>query len=66
MKLIHRIMANEEAFHLVLAPVVATMVSRFWFGIEPWYVLPESIDFGQAARFSQIGWFGRGYLNWSV
>ena len=42
---------------LVMASVVATMVSRFWFGIEPWYVLPESIDFGQAARFSQMGWF---------
>jgi CIC family chloride channel protein len=42
---------------LVMASVVATMVSRFWFGIEPWYLLPESIDFDQAARFSQIGWF---------
>ncbi|MEO1863821.1 MAG: chloride channel protein [Verrucomicrobiia bacterium] len=42
---------------LVMASVVATMVSRFWFGIEPWYVLPESTDFGQAARFSQMGWF---------
>ena len=46
---------------LVMASVVATMVSRFWFGIEPstlsYYVLPESIDFGQAARFSQMGWF---------
>ncbi len=42
---------------LVMASVMATMVSRFWFGIEPWYVLPDSIDFGQAARFSQMGWF---------
>ena len=42
---------------LVMASVVATMVSRFWFGIEPWYELPESIDYGQAARFSQMGWF---------
>ena len=42
---------------LVMASVVATMVSRFWFGIEPWYELPESIDYGQAARLSQMGWF---------
>ena len=42
---------------LVMASVVATMVSRFWFSIEPWYLLPESIDFAQAADFSQIGWF---------
>ena len=42
---------------LVMASVVATMVSRFWFGIEPWYELPESIDYGQAALFSQMGWF---------
>ena len=42
---------------LVMASVVATMVSRFWFGIKPWYVLPESIDFIQAAHFSQMGWF---------
>ena len=42
---------------LVMASVVATMVSRFWFGIEPWYALPESIDYGQAARLSQMGWF---------
>ena len=42
---------------LVMASVVATMVSRFWFGIEPWYELPESIDYSQAARLSQMGWF---------
>ena len=42
---------------LVMASVMATMVSRFWFGIEPWYELPESIDYGQAARLSQMGWF---------
>ena len=42
---------------LVMASVVATMVSRFWFSIKPWYLLPESIDFAQAAHFSQIGWF---------
>ena len=42
---------------LVMSSVVATMVSRFWFGIEPWYVLPESIDYAQAARLSQMGWF---------
>ena len=42
---------------LVMASVVATMVSRFWFVIEPWYELPESIDYGQAARLSQMGWF---------
>ena len=42
---------------LVMASVMATMVSRFWFGIEPWYELPESIDYSQAARLSQMGWF---------
>ena len=42
---------------LVMASVMATMVSRFWFGIEPWYELPESIDYDQAARLSQMGWF---------
>ena len=26
---------------LVMSSVVATMVSRFWFGIDPWYVLPK-------------------------
>ncbi len=41
---------------LVMASVVATMVSRFWFSIKPWYLLPES-NFTQAAHFSQIGWF---------
>ena len=46
---------------LVMSSVVATMVSRFWFGIDPWYVLPnnlpETVSFSQAAHFSQIGWF---------
>ena len=46
---------------LVMSSVVATMVSRFWFGIDPWYVLPknlpETVSFSQAASFSQIGWF---------
>ena len=46
---------------LVMSSVVATMVSRFWFGIDPWYVLPKNlpgtVSFSQAASFSQIGWF---------
>jgi len=56
------IMFRGEAFApLVMSSVVATMVSRFWFGIDPWYVLPknlpETVSFSQAASFSQIGWF---------
>ena len=46
---------------LVMSSVVATMVSRFWFGIDPWYVLPknlpETMSFNHAAHISQIGWF---------
>ena len=43
---------------LVMSSVVATMVSRFWFGIEPWYVLPnnlpESISFTQAVSYTHL------------
>ena len=42
---------------LVMSSVVATMVSRFWFGIDPWYVLPKSMDFSQATNFSNMLWF---------
>ena len=42
---------------LVMSSVVATMVSRFWFGIDPWYVLPESMNFGHATSFTSMLWF---------
>jgi CIC family chloride channel protein len=42
---------------LVMSSVVATMVSRFWFGIEPWYILPKSMDFEQVTNFSSMLWF---------
>tara|TARA_B100001094_G_scaffold183928_1_gene178195 strand:+ start:221 stop:2038 length:1818 start_codon:yes stop_codon:yes gene_type:complete len=42
---------------LVMSSVVATMVSRFWFGIDPWYILPESMNFDQATNFTSMLWF---------
>lgn len=38
---------------LVLASVAATLVSRSFFGIEPWYQVPDV----QFTRFSQMPWF---------
>jgi CIC family chloride channel protein len=39
---------------LVFASVVATMVSRSFFGIEPWYHVPAFLEF---TRVSQLPWF---------
>lgn len=38
---------------LVVASVVATVVSRSFFGIAPWYVVPEF----EFTRLGQLGWF---------
>jgi len=38
---------------LVFASVIATMVSRSFFGIQPWYHVPAF----PAAGFAQLGWF---------
>lgn len=39
---------------LVVASVVATVVSRSFFGIEPWYRVPDAVEF---TRLSQLPWF---------
>jgi len=39
---------------LLMASVVATMVSRTFFGIEPWYQVPSYVEF---TRISQLPWF---------
>jgi CIC family chloride channel protein len=39
---------------LVFSSVVATMVTRSFFGIEPWYQVPALLEF---TRVSQLPWF---------
>lgn len=39
---------------LVVASVIATMVSRSFFGIEPWYHVPSYVEF---TRITQLPWF---------
>lgn len=39
---------------LLVASVIATMVSRSFFGIEPWYRVPSYVEF---TRISQLPWF---------
>jgi chloride channel protein, CIC family len=39
---------------LVFASVVATMVSRSFFGIDPWYEVPTYVDF---TSMRQLPWF---------
>ncbi len=39
---------------LVVASVIAAMVSRTFFGIEPWYHVPSYVEF---TRITQLPWF---------